>query len=232
MFFIDWIVDGLDAISEFFFSIGRWCDDQGWPFTYVADFFWSLGTTFFYLKWDFVDFGDWVDDVAAKILKFISWIDLDRWFREWSEKILEAYYWVRSAWSNVTDIVEEWWQAISITVQGWIDAAVQGLDDLIVAWNNFWSYTWPEWTARLTDLRSLWDDFWNNTFPTLVSFTWLETWWNTKLIFIDELIESILKEWFPFYNELRDLWDNIKEFITDPLQWFYDRLEELFDRFW
>jgi len=49
---------------------------------------------------------------------------------------------------------------------------------------------------------------------------------------VQDLIDSTLRSWFPFYDDLVELWGGIVEFFTDPWQWLYDRAEDLFDRFW
>ncbi|GAH56544.1 unnamed protein product [marine sediment metagenome] len=40
---------------------------------------------------------------------------------------------------------------------------------------------------------------------------------------------SKVNETFGWVQEFRD---TITEFFADPLQWFYDRLEEIFERYW
>lgn len=60
----------------------------------------------------------------------------------------------------------------------------------------------------------------------------LDSWWDDRLLDISALIDSAFLSREPFWAGWQDWKDAVIEFIQDPWQWFYDRLEELFDRFW
>ena len=66
-------------------------------------------------------------------------------------------------------------------------------------------------------LRSLWDNFVTTTLPGLA--TWAG---------VGSLVESTLKEWLPFYDDLRRLWTSIAEFIVDPWGYLTDRFVDWF----
>jgi hypothetical protein len=158
----------------------------------------------------FATFNEWVVDTTAKIANVLNLDSLAAWFTDWKSKILAAWNWVLTSLDNVTSIIESWWLSTRTLVQGWISTATEGLGTLKAQWDNFWTVT----------------------FPTLVSFTWLQSWWSSQLPSIEALVNSRLRVWFPFYDELVSLWSSIQSFFADPLQWLYNRLDDFFERFW
>lgn len=232
MAFINWIIERLNGISGFFYSI--FLEVYGWvyPFWLAADFFYQLHVFFAGLAWNFMDFGAWVDDVAYKLTTFLSQLDLEAWFLQWKQKILDAWNWVYSAFWNVLSIVESWWLSTKTIVLGWIAVATEGLDTLKVAWDTFWRITFPNWTTELQRIGSELSNFFTTILPTLFDIKYAEEWWRGKTLDINKLVGDALKIWLPFYDSLSELWGKVAEFIADPLQWFYDRLDEIFERFW
>ncbi|GAI32766.1 unnamed protein product, partial [marine sediment metagenome] len=132
------------------------------------------------------------------------------YFRDWFEFAEDAWNWVRHAWDRVTNIVDDWWLATSSTVGSWIAAATEGFDDLVEAW----------------------DTFWRITFPTLVSFDWLDIWWDDRLTDLQALINTAIQELAPFWEGWQEIRESVLEFFSDPYQWIYDRLDEWVERFW
>jgi hypothetical protein len=207
---VTFIVELLNRASTFFYSIYQTVLGWVWPFNQAAGLFYSLCIMFVDLAGAFATFNDWVVDTTAKIANVLNLDSLEAWFVDWRARILTAWNWVLTSLANVTSIIENWWLATRATVQGWISTATEGF----------------------AGLRSQWDNFWTVTFPTLVSFQWLSTWWSGRLVDIDTLVNSRLRVWFPFYDELVSLWSSIRSFFVDPLQWVYDRLDDFFERFW
>jgi len=202
--------------------IGDWMAGPLWD---IYDWLWDVYKWFNKAAW-------WYEDVKDAIEDILSWSNIRSLIRSWLDGIEDLIDWFSNWWNIIKAKVEEWWEETLTFVKGLIAIAVQGLDDLIEAWDTFWRVTWPEWTGNLSELRSLWDTFWTTIFPTLVSFTWLETWWISQLGEIDTLIDSTLKRWFPDFNDLVKLWKELGEFWKDPLQWAYDKLDEFFENFW
>jgi hypothetical protein len=181
-----------------------------WPFWLAASPLFTLSTILANIAWAFVDLGNWLAWVGDRLANLIDWSAINAWFSSWATLINNAWNWVAAAWTNVTSIITSWWSATSYTVQGWIATATQGFANLVAAWDNF----------RTTVL------------PTLVSFSWLTTWWTSQLPGIDALINSTLRTWLPFYDDLARLWSGIAEFFADPLQWLYNQMDRFFERFW
>lgn len=232
MNFFDYIRSWFITATQLFVNLALESYSSWYIPNVMGDIFGALSTFTARVAGYLYDASNWYDDTARKLTTFFTELDLTAWFKPWTDKILDAWNWFRDRWNWFWQSAGEWWGTIIPTVRGWIDIATTGLDSLKVAWNNFWNITFPEWTGKLNNLSASWTNFWAVTLPTLVSFQWLSTWWNSKLKEVDDLMVTKLKDWFPFYKSLADLWNSVAEFITDPLQWLYDRLEVFFDRFW
>jgi len=232
MWFMNWIVDRLITISYWFYDLYYDSYYVGWPLDVLSDWFYSLAVTFSELAWDFSDFGTWVNMVAAKITDLLNWTTV------WSNIIsiipnLENLRdWFYSWWLNVYGVVADWWTATSWTVQGWIDTAVENvmlflnqleasLVNLRASWDTFWTITWPAMLSDLAGLRTAWGDFIAGILPDLATWTG-----------VGDLIESALRSWFPFYDDLAALWGDIKAFFTDPEDWLYKSADRIIERFW
>lgn len=162
------------------------------------------------LSWDFYYFNEVVNHIIDRIADILNFSDIYSYFETYFNYAVTAWSWVRNAWDNIKGAVGDL-----------IDIAKQGLEGLIdIA------------TAGLDSLRVEWDNFWTVTFPTLVSFDWLGIWWNDQLIELDFWFRSELQELAPFWEGWQEARDKVIDFFNDPLQWFYDRLEEFFDRYW
>ncbi|GAH97136.1 unnamed protein product, partial [marine sediment metagenome] len=127
----------------------------------------------------FIDWAAWVENTVASIL---SYANIYSYFKIFLDKALEAWNWIRQAPTFIYNLISFWWSSTSLTVQGWIAIATQGFNNLVVAWDYFWTITWPQLTGNLATLRSEWDNFWRVSYPTLVSFTWLATWWTSTMV--------------------------------------------------
>lgn len=194
-----------------------WCEDKPFLGGWVHDTFLALAHIFFErdeegniletcLYFKTLEFGTEIDHIIVAIKAFINWDNLLAWFKDWGDKILEAWNWVTSAITNILAAIGDWWLEVQETVKGWIAIAVEGLAPLLEAWDNFWTVI----------------------FPTLVSFTWLGTWWDSRLLDIQGLIDTafaIRKSWWEGWQDIRD---TVIEFFTNPLNWLVTRIEVWF----
>ncbi len=232
MSFMTWIVNWLDYIGDFFYELYLDCYYAGFPLDILDTWFYAISGYFYNLAQNFYYFNEWVDDTAAKVVNILSYDNIYSHFKGFFDAAINAWDWVVDSFWNVWDIADDWWSSKRSTVQGWIAIAVEGLDNLKVAWSNFWNITLPELLSNLNSLRAEWDNFWTQTFPTLINISWLTTWWDSKLADIQSLMDSAFLLRSSFWEGWQDWRDKVTEFITDPEQWFYDRLEEIFERFW
>ena len=207
---IQWVINACVWLSSLFYSVylevlASWYIPNiiGLLFLYVSDRFMDLAAFF-------TSFLAWVinaDNWLARILRAEDIWALLSLPIQWAQI---AYNWVVNAWNIVTGWIDDWWDWTTTTVQGWIDIATEGLASLRVAWDNFWNYT----------------------LPNLLDYFKLENWWSTKLFGFDTLIDSTLKRWFPWYETLVNIIDEIFAFFADPVEYAYNKMDEFFERFW
>lgn len=228
MWWIDQIFSIIWNISEWFRSIGQITSTWVYPFNLVATPF--LIITSLFQSWldPIANFGEWADDVWARVQKILDEggiLSLILWVFPW---LPDVGNWFATRVSWLTMVISDWWSAAQLTVQGWIEIAKETLQALIynlsmwlaslqASWDAFWTVTWPEWTAKLDILKASWDAFWVTTFPTLANWTG-----------VSSLIDSTLRSWFPFYDDLIAIWNEVVEFFTDPLEFLLTRFTDWF----
>lgn len=210
MWWVDQIYSIIWNISTWFLNtaqaIPSWIDIGGWlstPFYALASLFWNWLTPI-------AHFGDWADDVWARVQKILTEegiLGLIKWWFPWLEDI-GIWFAARLDWALTT--IGNWWSVVALQVQGWIEVATQALQALI---DNL--------TTWLAYLQVTWDTFITVTLPTLI--TTLDA---------QNLMDSTLRSWFPFYDDLINIWNEIVEFFADPLDWVYKKMDEFFERFW
>jgi len=228
MGFLTDIVYFFNDAADFFYDLYQETYDWIKPFKYVSNLFLFICYVFEDLAWAFRDFGDLIWDWKYEIEGILSWSTIRSYIRNWLPDLEDAIEWWWDWWDWVTDTVDEWWYSTKNTVQAWIDVAVEGLDTLKVAWSDFWNITFPQWTSKLTTLRAEWDNFWTLTLPGLVSQIDLGVWWQSRLLDIDLLMDTKIKDWFPFYDSLSQLWDSVVEFMGGPLDWLEKKFTDWF----
>lgn len=232
MFFIDWIIEELWDISDFFHDAYYEVKDWVWPFSYLKYPFYGLYGRFMWLARDFEDFNEWVDDTVDKLRDIWSQWDIWDYFRWWFEAAETAYNWFLGRWNWFQKEVADWWSIIWPYVDSYIDKAVEGLSELKVAWDTFWTVTFPQWVTILEDLRATISDFFTTTLPTLIDWQSLLPWWLTKLIDIGELINTAFTEREPFWAGWQDWKDKVTEFFTNPFNWIFTHvIEPIIDDF-
>ncbi|MBA7714627.1 hypothetical protein ES703_123656 [subsurface metagenome] len=219
-----WVWDFAWQLREWGDSIWTWIPYYEWfrnRLYDAAEWLWKLLTPI-------AHFSDWVYDVGGKVENILSIVDIIALLKDWLDWAAWSWQWIDNAWEIITGWIDEWWSSTSLTVQTWISIATEGLADLLTAWDDFWTITWPEWTSKLDNLTSELHSFFTLTLPGLVSFDWLGTWWNDRLTEVNTLINDTIKIWLPFYDSLATLWSNVAEFIVNPLDWLEKRLADWF----
>lgn len=210
MAWLDGIFSLIWAVSDIFldayFTVRDWWAPFNllqYPLLYLHQVFWSLLTPI-------ARFHDWAMGVEARVQSIISAADIWSILATPIKWATDSWNWVINAFSNVYFIVGVWWNTAGQTVLAWVSEAKSFAQSLV---NNV--ITW------LGNLQTSWDNFWTEIFPTLATWTGVST-----------LIESAIKSWFPFYDDLVALWGSIAEFFADPQQYVYNKLDEFFERFW
>lgn len=232
MWFLDNIVEYLETARDWF--LDAYYEVNGWiiPFRYLAPPLYGLYVVFYYLEYYFDQFNNWLAWAGDRIDEILSSWDIWDLLAvpiSWAE---DAINWVNNWWNNVQSGINAWWTSTSSTVQGWIDSAVDGflylvdqaeaaIASLTTTWDNFWTVTWPALVADLGGLRSSWDSFIATILPDLATWTG-----------VGSLVESTIRIFFPFYDELVAFWGEIQNFFSDPEDYLVRKLESMLERFW
>ena len=219
---------GVKYLYQAFGDMALWCWAHDPPFGWLGDRFLDVYDVLTDLHYGLYLFDQEYEDLWERVLDIITESDIFRMLQTWLNYAEDAWDWVLYAFSNVIAIVDVWWGSIIPTIQGWIDIATEGFAELRVAWDNFWEITFPNWTTELLRIGSELSDFFTITLPGLLTFDWLGIWWNDRLSDIDSLINSTVQAWFPFYDDLVELWNSIVEFFTDPLTWLEKKFTDWF----
>ena len=232
MSFLNWIVEDLNSASDFFYDIYLEVQDWIWPLWLAAEFFYSLSRVFNWLAWDFSEFAGWVYDTAGRLGDILSWGNIRSLIRGWLPDLEGVVDWWSWWWVWVGQEIDAWWSGTGTMVQGWIAAAIAELEGAWEDWLYFWNITWPAWLAQFETLRASWDNFWAVTLPTLVTFTWLSTWWTSTMGEVQDLIDSAFTVRDSLWSGWQELRDQVVEFFTDPWAWLYNRFDDFIERFW
>lgn len=228
--FFHWIGYNLDKFAD-------WADDIPIVGEWLAYYIRVVAVYFYYidpstgkvgqycLYYKFYELSWWANNVIESLKGILSWETIKKLILSWLPDLTGLFEWFSDWWWAILNKVQDWWASVTTTVKSWIAIAVEGLSSLLVAWNNFWTITWPAWTSSFNTLATAWNNFWTLTFPTLVNVSWAWNWWKGRFTEVGLFVDSQFKERFPFYNEL-------VIFFDDPLQYVYDRLEGWFERFW
>lgn len=208
--FVDTIFSIVWSISDWFESLYNSTKNIWLVGEPVSNIFLAIHDLFWRLLTPTAHFHDWVYTVEQKIrdiLNIDEILDVLSQPISWAER---AYSWVQNAWQNIWNTVTDWWSTVKPIILDWIEEAKTFLKPLIDNTNKW-----------LSNLQQSWDDFWTQTFPTLAD--WAGT---------NNLIDSTLKSWFPWYDTLVSIKDEMFTFFADPQQYVYDKLDEFFERFW
>ncbi|KKN22384.1 hypothetical protein LCGC14_0915760 [marine sediment metagenome] len=232
MWAIDLIVQKLNNVSSYFYAI--YLETLSWvyPFYLVTGYFYWLSSVFSSLAWHFSDFGTWVNQVGAELTRILDWSTIWSNILSYVPNLTAIRDWFYNWTGEVLAFVNTWWSTTSWQVQSWIDQATANIDTLISqaeaaivdlrsSWDDFWTVTWPAMLSDLGSLRSSWGNFLANILPGLA--TWAG---------VGDLIDSELRSWFPFYDELAAAWGGIQAFFTDPEDQVLKILERSLERFW
>lgn len=190
-------------------------------FLYVSSWFRKLLTPI-------AHFSDWVYNANQLLANILSIDTIWTTFRQWFEWAEWSWTWILDAWWYVNGWIDDWWGPTSLIIQGWIAIATQGFNDLVVAWDSFWTITWPEWTGKIDNLTSDVHSFFTLTLPELVSFTWLTSWWNDRLLDVQSLITTAFVDRDSWWSGWIDVKNEVIEFISSPLDWLEGKLADWF----
>jgi len=197
-------------LYDVFANLTLWCWAHDPPFGWLGDRFLEIFNHLTDLHYGLYLFAEEYEYLWETIQSAITENTIFRLLQKWLDYAEDAWYWVRHAFENVVDIIDDWWASTQATVKSWISIAVEGLSELLAEWDTFWKVT----------------------LPNLVSLEWLGIWWNSRLIDIQSLIDTAIANLGAGFESWLEIKDSVLEFFNDPYLWIYDRLDEFFERFW
>ncbi len=227
-----WISERFANASGFFYLAYLEILDWIYPFWLLAEPFYELAGLCSDLSWDFYDFSLWVQEISDRIVNVLNWDNVWSFILSYVPNLEDIRDWFFDWWFNVTSAVDTWWTETMVDVQGWISAALAhamtfinqveaSLVDLRSTWDSFWTITLPGLIRDINGLRSAWEEFLETFLPGFADWTGVR-----------DLVESTIRSWFPFYDELAALWGGIQEFFTDPEDWLYRSVDRIIERYW
>lgn len=175
--------------------------------------------------------GSW-NNVWDELATILSWANIQSFIRSWLPDLESVVNWFGNWVGNIVNQVNIWWDTTQVYVKSWIEDAKQFLQTQINSLDNWLTdlnAAWDQWKVKIPSFDEVWAwfvDWWASVRAKV------ETWWDETLPSVSDLINSTLRDWFPFYDDLAALWADIKLFFTDPMQWIYERLEDFTERFW
>ena len=206
MKFMDWIIEELEDIADFFYEAYQEVKDWWSPFDLLKYPLYGIYGRFRWLAEWFEDFRDWLAWAADELDEILSWSSIRSMIRSWLYKIEDALDWFLSWTYWVRQEIREWWSSQLPYILDYIDSVVEG---------------WEDFAAN-------WDDFWNNIYPNLISFTWLTTWWNSKILDVQKLINTAFTLRESFWEGWQEVRDKVTNFFADPLEWLLTQFTDWF----
>lgn len=229
---ITWIIERLNNVSDTFYQVYLDCFYTGFPLSIIGGFFYDLSVFFSNLAWYFYDFSLWVSDISTKVLSILDLKTINDYFWSYFIAAWNSWEWVKDAFTNVWNTVDDWWDSTKIVVYGWVSEARQFLQvqvDSISLSLNTLQISWDSFKAKIPSIDNLltWFAGWQ-----VAVLTTINSWWSDKLLDIRGLINTAFLEYQPFWEGWQDWRDKVAEFFTDPEEWLYDKMDEWFERFW
>jgi hypothetical protein len=199
-----WIGDACVAISDFFAQVSG----------------------FFYDAWS------WWDNLTDTIARFITQSWLYDFMSDPLAKINQLWTWFLDRWSNVEVIILGWWEGTKTLVNDFIAALIaeatawitERLDELgvvKVAWDNFWTITWPVLQDNLSP-----DAIWRSILYRL------EEWGIGKDQAMSDGMDAKINPLIAEVEHHTTWLDTIKELFEDPEEWLVKKIEAMLERFW
>ena len=128
--------------------------------------------------------------------------------------ITNVYNYTTTIINNVTEVVTQ----LIANLESWTTTQINNARSAILGIIG----DLETWT--ITELNNIKDTL-TSVFDWDALWAWITTWWNDRLLDVQGLIDTELKTWFPFYDDLAELWNGIAEFFVNPLDWLKDRIE-------
>ena len=226
--FVDTIFSAVWDISDWFLSGAHEVSGWIWPFYYLQYPLYGLHSVSWSLLTPIAHFGDWADDVAAKVSQVLTLEQITAYFSVILANATAAWDWVKNALGNVWLIIETWWSSTKLVVLAWIDLAKEEALTLI-----------SQVEAELANLRRSFDNieaklpsidavlaWWTSWAGNVISV--INTWWTSTMGEVQDLINSAFTDRESWWAGWEDFRDKVAEFFSDPWEFLLERFTDWF----
>ncbi|MBA7585338.1 hypothetical protein ES708_27313 [subsurface metagenome] len=117
--------------------------------------------------------------------------------------------------NNITEEISQFITNVQNYYQTTINNITEEISQFITNVNNYTTNIVNNITETITELID-WD--------RVTKF--INDWWSDRLLDLQGLIDSNLRTWFPFYDDLVSLWNDIVDFFTNPWEWLLGKLAD------
>ncbi|GAI78210.1 unnamed protein product, partial [marine sediment metagenome] len=212
-----WLPDLEDAIDwwdRWWIKVGHEIDDW-WDLKRYTVLHWLDDLE----GWTITQINNAVENITQVVTNFYDYSQTT--INNITEKITEVvnnfYDYSQTTINNITEKITQVITNIYDYTQTTINNFTEYISQFITNINDYTQTTINNFTEFITEVID-WD--------RVTSF--LNDWWDDRLLDLQGLADSNLKTWFPFYDDLVSLWNDIAEFFINPLDWFKDRIEVWF----
>lgn len=226
------LIDFCVTIGNYFNNIADEVTDWVTPLNWLETPFRWIGEGFGWIAYYFSLARNWTIEAWNRILTFLSELEITDLFGVLIDAATFVWDKIVDAAEQVGVIISTWWETVQLTVQDWIETARLWAEEHL---SDQWESLRPLWTW--------WYGFKDN-FPTLDEvIDWfqqwpakvrgeIDNWWPEALLTVQSMIDSAVADISAGLNEWLNVKDEVIEFFSDPLEWLYNKFDELIDRFW
>jgi len=207
----------------------NWIIDAWWNVTNIINNWWA-STQYTVLTW----ISDAESYSLSLYMSLMNWVtglisDVEIWTLAQIESVKAALLVIISdieLWTITEfNVVRDWVIVLLSDIEAWTTTQLQTLKTYLL--------------AVITDIEAWTIAEFNNIKEMIgAAMPWDEilariiSWGAIPGTAVQGLIDSTLRAWFPFYDDLVSLWNSIVDFFVDPEDWLYKAVDRIIERFW
>jgi hypothetical protein len=182
------------------------------------------------LNWDILGWQIYVGDAIESAIDWvlnlfntvIMWVEnLQDWFEDFRQEVLDGFNtfvdWLEDLYQRTLGLIDGIYESISAW---WSDRVDDILDIVYTVRDGILDFV-GDVIDTVEAIAIWWENFRYDILPELLTFSFLTDWWRGVS---RDIIDAI--------NQNTEWLDMIRDFIDDPAQFVYNKLDEFFERFW
>lgn len=178
--------------------------------TWLGGWFMDMSSRFFDIGLNLLDAAAWYQRVTDQLSTWLSSIDVINIMSSWISQVNTLWAWLSNWGVYVVAVIGAWWMGIQPQVLSWVDQAKSYAAGLVAGAMD-----------AIGRLGAAWEDFRTTVLPGLAGKSE-----------VAGMIGSALMPWGPVLTWWGHFGGQAVNLFSDPQQWFYDRLDSFFERFW